>query len=69
MRNLKEYPVTKEEIEKYLKFLADEIDFQEHVGDMGPLLLREAIRHVRGSTLELSDLGTVQDRGQEVGGG
>lgn len=60
MRNLLEHPVTKDEI--VLCLLALTVDFDpDLVGDMRPMLIREAIKHVRGSALKLSDLGTVQD--------
>ena len=69
MRNLKEYPVTKQEIIDLLgAYEAKALQARGGVGDMTPLLLREAMRHVRASKLELSDLGTVQDSGKEVGG-
>ncbi len=69
VRNLKEYPVTKQEIIDLLGAYEAKALQRGGIGDMTPLLLREAIRHVRGSKLELSDLGTVQDSSQEVGGG
>jgi len=71
MRNLKEYPVTKEEIIDLLLIYADIERIKgegQAIGDARPLLLNEAIKHVRGSKLELSDLGTVQDSGEAVGG-
>ena len=68
MRNLKEYPVTKEEIIECLTRLVDDYYHQVPVcGDMTFMLVTEAIKHVRGSKLELSDLGTVQDSGEAVG--
>lgn len=44
MRNTVEYPITKEEIAEYLKFLAEEIGYDNtgRIGDMGPLLLEKA---------------------------
>src|SRR5258705_10061070 len=68
-RNLKEYPVTKEEIVALLEDYKALALRRGGIGDMRPTLLSEAIKHVRGSKLELSDLGTVQDSGQKVGGG
>jgi len=67
MRNLKEHPVTKQEIIDLLGAYEAKALQRGGVGDMTPLLLREAMRHVRASKLELSDLGTVQDSGSEMG--
>ena len=67
MRNLKEYPVTKDEIISFLEEIYAEGMHEMVVGDMAPVLIKEAIKHVRGSKLELSDLGTVQDSGEAVG--
>ena len=58
MRNLVEYPVTKVEIMLCLKEIMDDCD-QELIGDMRPLLINEAIKHVRASKLKLSNIGTV----------
>src|SRR6266436_9823603 len=67
MRNLKEYPVTKQEIINLL-LMYEAIALQKGgIGDMTPLLLREAAEHVRRSTAQLSDLGTVQDSSKAVG--
>lgn len=69
MRNLKEYPVTKEEIISFLEEIYEEGMHEIVVGDIAPLLLNEAIKHVRGSKLQLSDLGTVQGGSEGLGGG
>jgi len=67
MRNLKEYPVTKQEIINLL-LMYEAVALQRGgIGDMTPLLLREAAEHVRRSTAQLSDLGTVQDSGKAIG--
>jgi hypothetical protein len=42
MRNLHEYPVTKEEILDYLARLQDEVIKEDGIGDMRPLLLAKA---------------------------
>lgn len=48
MRNLVEYPITKDEIVHYLDFLIRELGYTntELVGDMGPLLLQAAKEYV-----------------------
>ncbi len=67
MRNLKEYPVTKQEIINLL-LMYEAVALQRGgIGDMTPLLLREAAEHVRRSTAQLSDLGTVQDSSKIAG--
>ena len=43
MRNLLQYPVTKQEIINCLKEFAAEVSPEESCGDMRPLLLAEAI--------------------------
>ncbi len=67
MRNLKEYPVTKDEIVALLEDYQALALRRGGIGDMRPTLLSEAIKHVRGSTAPLTDLGTVQDSSKEVG--
>lgn len=67
MRNLRDYPITKEEIIAFLVNLADKYATDGGIGDIRPSLLREAAKHVRGSTVELTNLGTVQARSQKVG--
>lgn len=42
MRNLKEYPITADEIVEYLRRVAAEKDQEDRVGDVGPLLLLAA---------------------------
>jgi hypothetical protein len=61
MRNLKEYPITKAEIIEYLESYAKRIMTEGRIGDMRPTYLKEAAEHVRRSTAQLSDIGTVQD--------
>jgi len=67
MRNLKKYPVTKQEIINLLLMYKAVALQRGGIGDMTPLLLREAAEHVRRSTAQLSDLGTVQDSSKAVG--
>jgi len=67
MRNLKEYPITKQEIINLL-WAYEIVALQgAGIGDITPLLLREAAEHVRRSTAQLSDLGTVQDSSKAMG--
>jgi hypothetical protein len=47
MRNLAKYPITLDEIEACLLRLVVELDEPERIGDMTPLLLREAATIVR----------------------
>lgn len=46
MRDLRRYPVTIGEIEACLLQLSDEINSQELIGDMRPILLRTAAKIV-----------------------
>jgi len=69
MRNLKEVPLSKEEIIGYLEGYAKRILTEHRIGDMRPLLLKEAAEHVRRSTAQLSDLGTIQSDSEAMGGG
>lgn len=56
MRNLLEYPITSVEIEGCLIALADELATEGGVGDMRPLLLREAAKIVSRAVFVTSDI-------------
>jgi hypothetical protein len=49
MRNLLEYPITKEEIVECLAELARTFDNLELCGDMRPLLLKRAIKIIKSA--------------------
>jgi hypothetical protein len=53
MRNLMEYPITKEEIIGYLTELFEDVDPEKTrlVGDMRPSLLREAIEIIKNAQI------------------
>ena len=46
MRNLAEYPIDDDEIIECLKALANELASEERIGDMRPLLLKEAAKRL-----------------------
>jgi hypothetical protein len=49
MRNLLDYPITKEEIVQCLLHLSNELSKDELVGDMRPILLETAARLINES--------------------
>lgn len=56
MRNLKQYPVTIDEIQKALNEQADELLKLENIGDMRPYLLRLAARIIGRAAFAVTDL-------------
>jgi hypothetical protein len=62
MRNLLVYPITIIEIEECLLRLSDEINAEERIGDMRPLLLREAAKIVVRADFVTSDARRVPIR-------
>ena len=67
MRNLSEYPITTAEIEACLLRLSEESSSQGRIGDMRPLLLREAAKIVANAgQAEQPDSGVVADLVAEV---
>ena len=60
MRNLVEYPITIGEICQCLDRLSDEINKEERIGDMRPLLLQEASRIILRAGFATS--GVMQDK-------
>lgn len=56
MRNLVEYPVTKDEIMENMDRLSQEILKEGGVGDMRPLLLREASKLIESQADTISGL-------------
>jgi hypothetical protein len=59
MRDLHRYPITLEEIERCLLTLSDEINKEEAMGDMRPLLLKTAAMIVSRSAFVTYGLGVV----------
>lgn len=59
MRDLVQYPVTRAEIVETIKQLADVVDGENRVGDMRPLLLRQAAQYVAYNQLPVNELGLV----------
>lgn len=61
MRNLAQYPISREEISRLLTSLAEEFAAEQRLGDMRPLLLREAARIVSGGEIP-TPVGAQKDR-------
>lgn len=51
MRNLKEYPITDDEVVGFLTELATQFEAEERIGDIRPLLLKYAAFAITGRSV------------------
>ena len=57
MRNLDQYPITVSEIRNTLRSMADQIEKEERIGDLRPLILRTAANIVLRAEFSTHDIG------------